>query len=533
MLTPPSARAQLMRSGLLPILANSADGTGGSDGSRELSTLTVNASGTDTPEAPRPGSPRRRWLLRCLAVGLGLLPFVVLEGVLHVAGLGCRAAAEDPFVTLDSVEPLFVLSPDGERYEIPTSRHVFFRYDSFPARKPPGAYRIFCLGGSTVQGRPYSTETAFATWLELALGAADPSVDWRVVNCGGISYASYRLVPILAEILDYEPDLIVICTGHNEFLEERTYGHLGRRADRGWTPISLLGQLHCYRLGRGIRRRRVAGRQEAPPVRAPTLPGEVDALLDHKWGHDRYSRDDERSKCVIEHFESSLTRMLRLARQRDVPVLLLAPPSNLKDCPPFKSEPASGLTSGQREQFAQLCAAADAVPWSDVHGKIPLLEQAVAIDPRHAGAQFRLGTCYEVAGLLDKALSAFTKAKDEDVCPLRMLESMRAGMSRAAEVTGTAFIDVHARFAATSAAGLLGNELLLDHVHPTVEGHQQIALMIAEHMVEAGIIQPREGWQVRREAAFAQQIASLNPTYFFHGRERLERVQRWARGRTD
>src|SRR5690606_6623553 len=119
--------------------------------------------------------------------------------------------------------PLFVANPETGNYEIPEARQVYFRPESFPIRKGLGEYRIFCLGGSTVQGRPYSVETSFTTWLEISLHAADPSRKWNVVNCGGVSYASYRLAPILEEVLRYEPDMIVLCTGHNEFLEDRTY----------------------------------------------------------------------------------------------------------------------------------------------------------------------------------------------------------------------------------------------------------------------------------------------------------------------
>ncbi len=45
----------------------------------------------------------------------------------------------------------------------------------------------------------------------------------EVINVGGISYASYRIAAILDEVLQHEPDLVVIYMGHNEFLEARTY----------------------------------------------------------------------------------------------------------------------------------------------------------------------------------------------------------------------------------------------------------------------------------------------------------------------
>ncbi len=36
----------------------------------------------------------------------------------------------------------------------------------------------------------------------------------------------YAQLPILREVLNYDPDLIVVYCGQNEFLEERTYGQL-------------------------------------------------------------------------------------------------------------------------------------------------------------------------------------------------------------------------------------------------------------------------------------------------------------------
>ncbi|MEX0676367.1 MAG: hypothetical protein WD063_04790, partial [Pirellulales bacterium] len=146
---------------------------------------------------PRPMSRRRRWVFRCLAVLVGLSPLVACEGFCAVFDWGRPGLHDDPFVGFRSVVPLFVLNEDQTRYEIPKARQAYFRPDSFAAKKAPDEFRIFCLGESTVQGNPFTIETSFTTWLEISLRAADASRSWEVVNCGGISYASYRLVPIL------------------------------------------------------------------------------------------------------------------------------------------------------------------------------------------------------------------------------------------------------------------------------------------------------------------------------------------------
>lgn len=198
---------------------------------------------------PKPTGRRQRLrglVFRLAAVMIGLVPLVLAEGVFAVLDWGRPDFEEDPFVGFSAVHPLFVPSEDETRYEIPPSRRTFFRRDWFAAKKSADEFRIFCLGGSTVQGRPFAIETSFTTWLEINLQAADPRRRWQVVNCGGVSYASYRLVPILEEILNYRPDLIILYTGHNEFLEDRTYWHVKYLPKIVARPCELASQTRTF-----------------------------------------------------------------------------------------------------------------------------------------------------------------------------------------------------------------------------------------------------------------------------------------------
>ena len=106
---------------------------------------------------------RRCWGFRLAAVALGLSVFAVLEMICILGDWGRITEYEDPFVGFTDIHPLFVLDEENEQYGIPQSRLKFFATDSFPAHKSPETFRIFCLGGSTVQGRPYSAPTAFTT----------------------------------------------------------------------------------------------------------------------------------------------------------------------------------------------------------------------------------------------------------------------------------------------------------------------------------------------------------------------------------
>lgn len=465
---------------------------------------------------------------RCAAVLLGLAPLAACELVLRALDLGRPSRYEDPFVGFSAVHPLFVPNADGTRLEIPKARQTHFCFDSFAAEKPTDEFRIFVLGGSTVQGRPYAIQTSFTTWLELSLQAADPSRRWEVVNCGGVSYATYRLVPILEELLAYRPDLFIFCEGHNEFLEDRTYDEI-KYAPRivAW-PHEQLSRLRLYTLLRAVT---ASWRAERPGAGRPqtTLGPEADARLDWQGGMEAYHRDEAWQRDVMAHFDFNVRRMAAICRQAGVPLLLVNPVSNL-DWPPFKAEHRADLTGGERAEFDALLAAARRQMPSGLAQAIAPLRQATAIDPLHAGAWYTLGKCCLELGMWDEAREALVRAKDLDVCPLRMLEPMKQLLRDAAVQTGTPLVDADALFAALSPGGIPGGAWLVDHVHPSIEGHQVLAAAVADELARMGLVKPGDGWSARRDELWGRHSASLDTLYYLLGQQRLRNEQGWAHG---
>ncbi len=476
----------------------------------------------------------RKWLFRGGAVLAGLLPLVVMELALRLTGLPAPDELYDPWIAFEQVQPLFELDETGARYTISKSRRKFFAESGFAASKDPGSFRIFCLGGSTVQGRPYQPPTAFSQWLELSLQAAEPGRQWDVVNCGGVSYASYRLVPILEEVLGHEPDLVILYTGHNEFLEDRSYGKY-----REPSGLARLSQLAVSRLRTVALARRgwlaLQGEQETPSGQQ-TLPTEVDARLDEEGGLALYQRDDAWQHQVIDHFELNLRRMIRLARESDVPMLVVNPVEDLRDSPPFKSTFDQGLSSEQTQRCEQLLESAAMDQSLLVDQRIDLLDQLLAIDPRRADALYLQGRFMEAQGKLEDARTLFLRAKDEDLCPLRMLESMHDVLSTVASQNQVPVVDVRADFIRRMAPGVVGRPQLVDHVHPSLEGHQWIADSLIRQMAQMDMVDLPEGWQERRAELEREHLATLDEVYFAQGRKRLEGLRMWTQGlagRTD
>ena len=469
-------------------------------------------------------SVRRRWAFRIAAIAVGLLSLGAAELGLRIAGVDRFHEPAAPMVGFSTVRPLFERDASGDRFEIPKSRQVFFQPDSFPAEKSPEDFRVFCLGGSTVQGRPYSIETSFTRWLELNLRAADPSRNWEVINCGGVSYASYRLVPVLREIERYQPDLVIIYTGHNEFLEERSYAAIKRQPPWLRNAQDSILELRIA----GILRSLLPSTNSAQKV---DMSAEVQALLDYEGGMEKYHRDDAWRNGVIYEYEQNLRLMTQIAKQADIPLWFVNPVSNIRDTPPFKVELDDSWTKEQLVEFERRWQEAKACPWEDLELKARLVRAVLELDSQHAEAQFLLAKIYDAQGNYDDAKHAYLRAKDEDVCPLRMLEPMYDVLRRVSDRADCPLVDVRAQFEANADQGLPGDKQLIDHVHPRIKGHQLIAQMLFDELSKRGYVNTASGWKDRREQLYRENYASLPDNYFPESVERLRGLKIWAAGR--
>lgn len=512
-------------------------------------------------EVARSGLGRRR-AFRWLAIGLAVLPWVLFElGLRWLAGpVTAEAIDLDPVTGMYRMPPLFEFVPgdDGGRWEIASERMNFFRPASFAAVKPEGTRRVFVLGGSTVQGRPYATETAFSTWLQYRLESDDTAGSFEVVNCGGVSYASYRVAAILEEVLRHQPDAIVLYTGHNEFLEDRSYesvramGPIARQGDR------VASKLHTVRWIK---------RQFATPVKLGTpsdetmvsgddgvagdgggsrplrFSAEVDAWLDHAAGMQAYRRDPPYRRRIEQQFEQTLRRMVADAKAAGVPILVCAPVSDIVDTPPFKVEPDPQLP--ERPRF-ELEAAWTIARNREIESRsrIEASRRCLQIDPEHAGAHYVLGSLLYKRLMNGQPASGeaiahhLTAARDFDVCPLRATSPIIESVKRVAQEQQIPWVDTLELFDTRSVSGiplpdgLSDPEWFVDHVHPGIHGHQRIAAALADRFEKWGWIGQSTATERRYEARAAEQIRSLGEEYFQRGQQRLEGLRQWATGRS-
>lgn len=473
---------------------------------------------------------KRLWLFRVVAIAAGMLPIVLAEVGLRLLNLPRLSAALDPIVDLHNLRPLFELDRATGQYRISQERMNLFRPASFDAVKGSGTFRVFCLGGSTTQGEPYGTETAFGQWLKLNLQALDPDRKFEVVNCGGLSYASYRVRTILQEVLRYDPDLVVLYTGQNEFLERRSYARwrdvpLAVARARGW-----LGDLQLVKFGRWLVKG-TAVRVDSAGESRTEMSREVEALLDYAGGLEEYKRDDSWRAPVIEHFRWNVDQMVDECLAARVPLILMRPVVNLLDCPPMKYEIDPKLSPTDRAKFEARWATAQDSTADPGHVQ-RALEDALKIDPGHAGAWYYLGRIQWERGDWETARKSLDMAKEHDVCPLRALAAIQNAVSEIAALRKIPLVDAERIFQDRSQHGVVGQRWLIDHIHPNIEGHQLLGETLCDACIDEGWISVKNSaWKQDRKDLYRKHLSSIDEVYFHRGQQRLEGLLLWTQGR--
>jgi tetratricopeptide (TPR) repeat protein len=406
-----------------------------------------------------------------------------------------------------------------------------FNLQSFPMAKAEGTKRIFCLGGSTTYGHPFDDRASFCNWLRRMLPLADPSVRWEVINAGGISYGSYRIAEMMNELVRYDPDYFILYSGHNEFLENRTYAPIAR------LPPSLrwlFGKLEWSRgyslLTRTYRELGAPGPARKP---APVLPAEVKAILDDSYGPKDYVRNDTLSREILSHYRASVTRIVGKAKRAGAGILLVSTPSNLLDCAPFKSGFSAGLAP-ERKRSADSCLQAGMRFFHEAlfDSAIGAFASGLEVDGRHPDLLFHLGKAYYRTGDFDKAYGYLSRARDEDICPLRAFSGEPEWLRRIARSEGVPYLDfnriLEGKVREREGHRILGKQEFYDHVHLTVENHGLLAASIVDKWAETGFVKPAPDWKSGLPRVSAEIMAGLDKRAYGMAMHTLAKTLNWA-----
>ncbi|MEM1043220.1 MAG: tetratricopeptide repeat protein [Bacteroidota bacterium] len=430
-----------------------------------------------TPDAPT-GS--RRLLFTGLMLLVPVLFFALLEGGLRLAGYG-----EDYplFTPIEGYEQYLVQNRDvAKRYfaaqsNVPTALH-----DVFDAEKSEREFRVFVQGGSTAAGFPFYHGGAFSRMLEHRLQQTFPERKIEVVNTAMAAVNSYALLDLAPEILDQQPDAVLIYAGHNEY-----YGALGVGSTESLG--SFRGLVNTYLRLRRFRtvqllRDALAG-AAGLLADAPEGTGEG-TLMARMVGEQVIPFGSPEYDLGLRQFRSNLSDLLALYESADVPVFVSTIASNERDQRPFETVFAEATDEAAWHQLYR--SGVDALGEGDVPAAQSSLEEATALDSLAAEGFYALGRTHAAAGDTLAARRAYVAARDRDALRFRAPSGMNQIIREEAAEHGATLVEAEAAIRRAAPGGLVGREHMLEHLHPTVDGYFLIADAFYDALREARLI---------------------------------------------
>jgi len=357
---------------------------------------------------------------------------------------------------------LFVSTPDEVSEYYGVNRNVARRYfsqmdflptprkDLFLKQKPQNCYRIFVLGESTIAGFPYGNNLMFSRILHRRLMDTFPDRRIEVVNTAFTAINSYSLLDFMDEILAQRPDALLIYTGHNEFYGALGVGSVESVGYYRWiTKFYLaLQRFKTVVLVRSIVHAIIGFVKPSPGLDAKSDPAAT--AMERVVKDKVIPLSSPLYHSGKTQFYENLKEILEKARKANVPVLLSELVSNLQDQEPFVSVRHDTLA--------------------------PAMEV------------FRHAQALEQAGRFEDARKAYYRAKDLDALRFRATEEFNEIIHDLAKGFGVAVVPLKALFENASPHGLIGYDLIHEHLHPNLDGYFLMADAFYNAMRQEGFI---------------------------------------------
>ncbi len=403
-------------------------------------TKKIKSSNIGKNAPPRASKPPVK-IFYAISLLIPILFFLLLEAGLRIFNYGY-----DYMQWVNPAKGLYVLNPDlAHKYFHDIEGVPYSIGDVFDEVKKPNSFRVFVLGESSGAGYPYSPIGSFSRYLQQRLSLVYPESKVEVVNLSLTAISSYTMRDLTPGILQEKPDVILIYAGHNEY-----YGALGVGSLESFgnsrsliNLVIYLEQFKTFQLVRNVIRSAtglLAGSRQVPS-----------GTLMARMAQDQYiGLNSSVYKRGVEQFEGNMHDIMEMASEQHIPVILGTLACNLKDQYPFVSVEEDGLPPA---------------------GKIfEQAQQAFGKKDWHA------------------ADSLFRYAKDLDALRFRAPSEINTVITNLAREFHCPVVNIDSAFEAVSPGHIVGDNLMTDHLHPTLQGYQLMGSLFYDEMERTGLL---------------------------------------------
>ncbi len=376
-----------------------------------------------------------------IAVLIPILFFILLEFGLRMFNYGQNI---EQWVKVTDSQ--YMLNPDiAYRYFYSTKGIPYSSKDLFYIHKRPNTFRVFVLGESSAAGFPSSPNGTFPRYIEKRLQLLYPEKNIEMVNLAMSAINTYTLLDLLPGVIEQKPDLVIFYTGHNEY-----YGALGvgsmesLGAYRG--VVNLMLSLNKYKTVELLRNTI----KSAMGLFSGSNEGKHGTLMS-RMAKDQYiPLNSTTFDLGLKQFEGNMRDMLDMLKKNKIPVIMGNLTCNLLDQKPFISD-KSGKTASAMLVYKKA-------------------EEKLA------------------QGNITEAKKLFIKAKDLDILRFRAPEQINNLISELGKEYKIPVVNIDSGFCAISKYGVPGDDLMTDHLHPTIGGYNFMGKLYFDQMVKSNYL---------------------------------------------
>ncbi len=374
-----------------------------------------------------------------ILVSIPILVLFFLEAGLRIFHYGFST---DQWIEITNNK--LILNPEiAYRYFHKTSGIPYPTRDSFDKIKSSSSIRVFVLGESSTAGFPYSPNGTFSKYIKKRLLLNYPDRNIEVVNLSMAAINSYTLLDLMPGIIDQKPDLIIIYAGHNEY-----YGALGVASNESLGNSRVLVKLMLY-LNRFKTVQLIRNFIDSITSLFRTDIPQSGTLMQRMVKDQLIPINSEMYYDGINQFQNNLNEIFEMTNNAKIPVIIGTLTSNLKDQKPFISSPANNNPSA-----------------TEVFNKaVKMLSEKK----------------------INEADSLFEYAKELDLLRFRAPKKINFIIKELGKKYNYTVVDINSIFKTLSPNGIVGNNLMSDHLHPTLFGYKSMGKIFYDEVMKKNI----------------------------------------------
>ncbi len=318
--------------------------------------------------------------------------------------------------------------------------------DAIDKIKRINSYRIFVLGGSSAEGYPFVPNASFPRELKRRLELLYPDREIEVINCGMSAINSYTLRDFIPSIIKQNPDLVLIYAGHNEY-----YGALGVGSSGAVLPSRSLSNFYLW-----LKNFKITQLVEnivktiISLFKTPASENNNSTLMETVIGQSLIPLNSNTYKKGLEQFKGNMSDIFSMLNDAKVPVIIGDLICNKRDFKPFESRSEDNLPT------------ADSI--------------------------FNLAVQSLKSNNLEHAKKLFEEARDLDELRFRAPSDINRIIVELGKQFNVPVVKIDSLFDSNSTYGITGNNLIVDHLHPNLDGYKLLAKSFYGKMVVANCL---------------------------------------------